>query len=67
MDEDLNKFAQAVTYIICEIESSPGDSLRDIANEAFLNCNIPLACNEDYSVEPFDWEDALKESEKHGL
>ena len=53
----LDSFAQAITYILCEIEANPSDSLRDIANEALVNCSIPLACNEDLSVEPHKWED----------
>ena len=54
--DGLYGFAQAITYILCEVEANPNDSLRDIANEALINCNIPLACNEDLSVEPHEGE-----------
>ena len=58
-DELLDRFKLALNYALHEIESNPEDSLKDIVNDAFLNCNIPLVSNKDYIIDDFDWDDAV--------
>jgi hypothetical protein len=64
MDGLLDKFKLAVNYILHEIESHPDDSLSDIANDAFIQCNIPLHCDKEYTITDFDWDAAFKQAGK---
>lgn len=54
--DGLDSFAQALTFILNEVEANHGDSLRDITNEALIKYNISLVCGKDHKLLPFNWE-----------
>jgi hypothetical protein len=64
LDGLLDEFKLAVNYMLHEIESNPNDSLSDIANDAFIQCNLPLHSDKDYQITDFDWDAAFKQTGK---
>ena len=53
--ELLEKIKTTITYILSEIDDCPEDSRCDIANDAFLNCELSLQCQDDYEIIDFEW------------
>lgn len=50
MEELLNKFKDALMYILTESNRHPDDSVRDIINEAMLYQKLPILVNQDWEV-----------------
>jgi len=50
-----NRIKQVCSYIAYEIQNNPNDSISDIFNDGFIQCNIPLIMNKDYEIRRYDW------------
>jgi len=51
----------AFNYLLHEIADKHEDSLAYIANDAFIQCNLPFKTNEpDYPIDMYDWDQHFK-------
>ena len=52
----MEQLKTAFNYIANEIQENPNDSIQDILNDAFVNCNLPFISDDEYIISDHDWE-----------
>jgi hypothetical protein len=46
---------ELLSYVAYELQSHPNDSIKDIFNDGFVQCNIPLIMKKDFEINYHDW------------
>jgi hypothetical protein len=46
---------ELLSYVAYEVQAHPNDSIKDIFNDGFVQCNIPLIMEKDFEINYYDW------------